>query len=55
MDRLTLLDRLMRWLYPMRLPRAEEVRMRYRAIRGKSVRDYETEILEKLYAQSPDA
>ena len=52
MDRLTLLDRLMRWLYQMRLPRAEEIRMRYRAIRGKSVEDYEVAILEELYKDS---
>jgi hypothetical protein len=35
-----------------RLPRHEEITLRYRAIRGKSVADYENEILERMYSHS---
>ena len=42
----------LRWLWGRELPRHEEITVRYRAIRGKSVQDYETEILERLYARS---
>jgi hypothetical protein len=47
-----LLYRFLQWLWMRRLPRHEEITMRYRAIRGKSVADYEKEILEKLYEHS---
>lgn len=50
--------KLIDWLTRMwgrELPRHEEVTMRYRAIRGKSVEVVEQEILERLYAKSPDA
>ena len=47
-----LVTELARWLWLPELPRHEEVTVRYRAIRGKSVQDYETEILERLYSES---
>ena len=49
---MTILSRLADWLWGRKLERAEEIRARYRAIRGKSVQDYETEILERLYQES---
>ena len=52
---MTILSRLSDWLWGRKLLVHEEITVRMRAIRGKSVQDYETEILEKLYAQSPDA
>jgi hypothetical protein len=48
----TLLDRFLQWLWIRGLPRHEQVTLRYRAIRGKSVADYEQEILERLYQES---
>ena len=47
-----LLDRFVQWLWLRGLPRHEEITMRYRAIRGKSVADYEKELLEELYERS---
>jgi hypothetical protein len=40
-----LIDRFLRWLWMRRLPVHEEITMRYRAIRGKSVAEFEQEIL----------
>jgi hypothetical protein len=47
-----LLERFLQWLWLRGLPRHEEITMRYRAIRGKSVAEFEQEILEKLYQES---
>jgi hypothetical protein len=47
-----LLDRFLQWFWMRRLPVHEEVTLRYRAIRGKSVAEFEQEILEKLYQES---
>jgi hypothetical protein len=48
----TLIDRLLQWLWVRGLPVHEEITLRYRAIRGKSVAEFEQEILEELYARS---
>jgi hypothetical protein len=49
-----LIDLFLQWLWVRGLPVHEEVTLRYRAIRGKSVADYEQEILEELYQRSPE-
>ena len=51
-DRLTILSRLSDWLWGRKLMVHEEITVRYRAIRGKSVQDYEVAILEELYKDS---
>jgi hypothetical protein len=47
-----LVKRISQWLWMRRLPRHEEITLRYRAIRGKSVAEFEQEILEELYQRS---